>query len=109
MAKSQQSAQTSGDEALSDDEGASGGTGTATPAIVAQKATESGKISRRKLTLIGIFGSATRPSAMFFLPDGRVLSGALGAETEIGQIIGIDDTSVVLRQSGKTLRLVMPS
>ncbi|TKZ21692.1 hypothetical protein FAP39_03570 [Shimia litoralis] len=82
---------------------------TDTPNQVAKKATQSGALKRKSLTLIGIAGSTDALRALIMLPSGKVVTARMGERSSVGHVMGINETTVVLVRGGKEITLQMPN
>ena len=79
------------------------------PASVAEKATIPGVLhTRRRLTLIGLMGTSTAPSALLLTRSGRTLKVAPGDRTPGGKVVAIDKSGIILQSGGAQIRLAMP-
>lgn len=82
-------------------------TGTPTPAEVKKLATKEVKLER--VALIGIFGTAEKPSALIRLPKGNTVTVAIGDELEGGVVAAIGAGQLVLARSGRQYVMRMPA
>ena len=79
------------------------------PAAVAESATIPGVLHNRgRLTLIGLMGTSTAPSALLLTRSGRTLKVAPGDRTPGGKVVAIDKAGIVLQSGGSQTRLTMP-
>lgn len=79
-----------------------------TPENVAREATIEDALPLHRIALLGIFGKEGDWGALIRKPEGTVLKVALGDRTPVGEVVGIDETQVVLQSMGSTIRLRMP-
>ena len=79
-----------------------------TPANVADLATQSDKLNRNKLTLLGVFGPANAMTALVRLPNGRVRRIETGDKLAASIVVTINADGLMLAQRGQTRRLSFP-
>jgi len=80
----------------------------ATPANVAEMATQSGVLSRTGLSLIGVFGQEANLQALVRDSNGKVHRVAKGTRLAAGRIVGINAAGVMLEKHGRTVHLMLP-
>lgn len=79
-----------------------------TRASVAKQATETNAISLKKVTLIGVYGSASSRRALVRLPSGRYVKVEVGDRVDGGRVAAIDTHSLRYTKGGKSILLKMP-
>ena len=90
--------------------GSSSGTMTTsnTPKSVAALATESARISRNSLSLIGIFGTSSARRALLRLPSGRYIKVKQGDDVSGWKVSAIGESSVRIKKGSRDEVLRMP-
>jgi type IV pilus biogenesis protein PilP len=90
--------------------GSSSGTMTTskTPKSVAALATESARISKKSLSLIGIFGTSSARRALLRLPSGRYIKVKQGDDVGGWQVSAIGESSVRIKKGSRDEVLRMP-
>jgi hypothetical protein len=76
--------------------------------VVIREATQAAALPLHEVALIGIVGPTTTPTALLRLKTGNILKLAVGDDSPVGPVIGIDQTSLRLKRGGRvrTLRLL---
>ncbi|WP_298571090.1 hypothetical protein [uncultured Aliiroseovarius sp.] len=78
-----------------------------TRASVAKQATIKNAINLRKVSLIGIYGSASARRALVRLPSGRYLKVGVGSRLDGGKVLSISATKLVYKKGSRTHELVV--
>lgn len=80
-----------------------------TRASVAKQATIKNAINLRKVSLIGIYGSASARRALVRLPSGRYVKVKPGSRLDGGKVVSISATKLVYKKGSRSLTLqVLP-
>ncbi len=75
---------------------------------VKSAATQAGALKKNSVSVLGVFGPKAELKALVRLSSGRVKKVKPGSRVASGQVIAIDDTGIVLRQSGQNRRIDIP-
>lgn len=73
-----------------------------TRASVAKQATVKNAISLRKVSLIGIYGSASKRRALVRLPSGRYVKVGIGDRLDGGKVVSISASKLVYKKGSKS-------
>ncbi|MCP5072641.1 MAG: type IV pilus biogenesis protein PilP [Rhodobacteraceae bacterium] len=79
-----------------------------TPTTVAKAATEKGRFNKRKMSLVGVFGTPNDRRALVRLPSGRYLKVKKGDRLSGWKVSAIGESSVRIRKGSKDQVLRMP-
>ncbi len=80
-----------------------------TRASVAKQATIKNGISLRKVSLIGIYGSTSKPRALVRLPSGRFVKVGVGDRLDGGRVISISKDQLIYKKGSRSRTLkVLP-
>lgn len=71
-------------------------------------ATQKGALTRNDISVLGVFGPANNLHALVRLSTGRTKEVKPGSRIGTGTVIAIDNSGLVLRQSGQTRRIDIP-
>lgn len=76
-----------------------------TRASVAKQATIKNAINLRKISLIGIYGSASSRRALVRLPSGRYQKVGVGSRLDGGKVLSISATELVYKKGSRSVKL----
>lgn len=76
-----------------------------TRASVAKQATIKNAINMRKVSLIGIYGSASSRRALVRMPSGRYVKVGVGSRLDGGKVVSISTTKLIYQKGGRTVTL----
>lgn len=80
-----------------------------TRASVAKQATIKNAINLRKVSLIGIYGSASSRRALVRMPSGRYVKVGVGSRLDGGKVVSISTTKLIYQKGRRTVTLdVLP-
>ena len=76
--------------------------------VVIREATQVDALPLHEVALIGIVGPTATPAALLRLKSGKILKLAVGDDSPMGPVVGIDQTSLRLKRGNRvqTLRLL---
>lgn len=77
-------------------------------ATVKSAATQKGALKKNSVSVLGVFGPKADMRALMRTSSGRVKEVKLGSRVSSGTVVAIDAEGVMLRQSGRTTRIVIP-
>ncbi|SMR71778.1 hypothetical protein SAMN04488030_1112 [Aliiroseovarius halocynthiae] len=83
----------------------SAGPSIPTRASVAKQATIKNAINLRKVSLIGIYGSASSRRALVRMPSGRYVKVGVGSRLDGGKVVSISTTKLIYQKGRKTVTL----
>ena len=77
-------------------------------ANVKSAATQRGALTRKSVSVLGVFGPKTELRALMRLSSGRVKEVKPGSRVASGTVVANDEHGIMLRQSGQTKRIAIP-
>ncbi|MEM1432182.1 MAG: hypothetical protein AAGG09_22210, partial [Pseudomonadota bacterium] len=78
-------------------------------ALVARQATQRNALRLNRVTLIGVYGSASQRRALVRLPSGRYVKVQVGDRLDGGRVSAISRTELQYTKSGRAVTIEMPS
>ncbi len=78
-------------------------------ALVARQATQNNALRLNRVTLIGVYGSASQRRALVRLPSGRYVKVQVGDRLDGGRVTAMTRNSLQYTKSGRAVELEMPS
>ncbi|MEM9248410.1 MAG: hypothetical protein AAGB05_06890 [Pseudomonadota bacterium] len=78
-------------------------------ALVARQATQTNALRLNRVTLIGVYGSASQRRALVRLPSGRYVKVQVGDRLDGGRVTSMTRDSLQYTKSGRAVELEMPS
>ncbi|MEM0934842.1 MAG: hypothetical protein AAGJ91_02930 [Pseudomonadota bacterium] len=78
-------------------------------ALVARQATQNNALRLNRVTLIGVYGSASQRRALVRLPTGRYVKVQVGDRVDGGRVSAISRDALQYTKSGRAITLEMPS
>ena len=82
---------------------------TETTVVVEDNATQASAIDLTTTQLLGLFGGGETPRAMLRGGDGTILMVQPDEATDLGEVVAITDSYVLLRQENTIHRLTIPT
>ncbi len=80
----------------------------ATPANVAEHATQRDVLTHGKLNVLGIFGTDDDLQALVRMPGGRVRRVSKGTRLAAGKVVAIDAGGLMVLKGGRSRRIALP-